>query len=57
VRFRAPFTDRNSEEGKIKSTDNPITNILPEFKTKQGLRRFTIKTYCNTSGIKFSDQI
>jgi hypothetical protein len=29
-------TDRIAvEEGKIKSTDNPITNYLPEFKTKR----------------------
>jgi CubicO group peptidase (beta-lactamase class C family) len=35
------------EEGKIKSTDNPITNYLPEFKTKPGFEKITIKTYCN----------
>jgi hypothetical protein len=31
------------EEGKIKSTDNPITNYLPEFKTKPGFEKITIK--------------
>jgi hypothetical protein len=31
------------EEGKIKSTDNPITNYLPEFKTKRGFEKITIK--------------
>jgi CubicO group peptidase (beta-lactamase class C family) len=30
------------EEGK-KSTDNPITNYLPEFKTKPGFEKITIK--------------
>jgi CubicO group peptidase (beta-lactamase class C family) len=30
------------EEGKIKSTDNP-TNYLPEFKTKRGFEKITIK--------------
>jgi CubicO group peptidase (beta-lactamase class C family) len=30
-------------EGKIKSTDNPITNYLPEFKTKPGFEKITIK--------------
>jgi CubicO group peptidase (beta-lactamase class C family) len=40
------------EEGKIKSTDNPITNYLPEFKTKPGFEKITIKTLQHTSGIK-----
>jgi CubicO group peptidase (beta-lactamase class C family) len=45
------------EEGKIKSTDNPITNYLPEFKTKPGFEKITIKNLLqHTSGIKFSDQ-
>jgi CubicO group peptidase (beta-lactamase class C family) len=45
------------EEGKIKSTDNPITNYLPEFKTKPGFEKITIKNPLqHTSGIKFSDQ-
>jgi CubicO group peptidase (beta-lactamase class C family) len=34
------------EEGKIKSTDNPITDYLPEFKTKPGFEKITKKTYC-----------
>jgi CubicO group peptidase (beta-lactamase class C family) len=36
------------EEGKIKSTDNPITNYLPEFKTKPGFEKITIKKTLQT---------
>jgi CubicO group peptidase (beta-lactamase class C family) len=38
------------EEGKIKSTDNPITNYLPEFKTKPGFEKITKNLLQHTSG-------
>ena len=45
------------DEGKIKSVDNPITDYLPELKSKQGFDKITIKNLLqHTSGIKFSDQ-
>ena len=44
-------------ERLIKSIEDPITNYLPEFKSKLGFNKITIKNLLqHTSGIKFSDQ-
>jgi len=45
------------EEGKIKSINDSITDYLPEFKSKPGFDKITVKNLLeHTSGIKFSDQ-
>lgn len=46
------------QEGKIKSVNEPITDIIPELKDRGGFENITIKNLLqHTSGIKFTKQL
>ncbi|MHB9055992.1 MAG: serine hydrolase domain-containing protein [Paludibacteraceae bacterium] len=46
------------QEGKIKSVNEPVTEIIPELKDRGGFENITIKNLLqHTSGIKFTKQI